>query len=415
MMVYYANEPLTTPRKFWTAKGEEGAQSFDAFARADDAMRRTAREIVAGAQGDDEKLARLVDWCRREIRVAPSSAPETLRAHHINNNPHARAVLKQRAGTAFELDLLFGALARATGFDVRYVRVASRRRIYFDQEMVDLRFLPSYDIAVRVGGRWRCFDPQARRLPWDMLPWDEESQLALLCDPDSAQFIETQYSDPAQSVRSRSGELLLDEEGTLAGEVRIELSGHWNALFYETLEGEPDSVAALREVMDWNGSWLELSDLRIEKGAREHDPARVAVRVRIASHAAPSGRRMLLEPSAWWAHREPEFGASTRKWPVEFRFAWTDRDSLRIRLPAGWKCEAVTSPRPVVAPGVGQMRTELRQQESGAVIEYRREFELGHDGQVVFPASSWAALQKLFGLFLEADRTTATLVPVGEP
>jgi hypothetical protein len=168
--------------------------------------------------------------------------------------------------------------------------------------------------------------------------------------------------------------------------------------------------------MEWQGSWLELSDLRIERAAGEQGPARVAVRVRIPSHAAPSGRRMLLEPSAWWAHREPEFVASRRTWPVEFPFAWTDRDSLRIRVPAGWKCEAVSAPRPVSAPGVAEMRTDLRAQESGAVLEYRRTLEMGLGGEVVFPPSSYAALQKLFGLFQDADRTTATLVPAaGEP
>ena len=159
---------------------------------------------------------------------------------------------------------------------------------------------------------------------------------------------------------------------------------------------------------------MELSDLRLENVAAAHGPARLAVHVRIPSHAARSGRRILLEPSAWWAHLEPEFGASQRRWPVEFPFSWTDRDSLRIRLPSGWKCETVAAPRPVGSPGLAQMVTELRAQQSGAVLEYRRTLELGYDGQVVFPASSYPALQKLFGLFLNADRTATTLVPAGE-
>jgi len=197
MLVWYSDEPMSTPAKYWRAKGVQGAQSFDTFVRADDAMRKTAKGIVEGAANPEEQLQRLVEWCRREIRASPSSAPESLKARHIDVNKDARAVLRQRAGTREDLDLLFGALARAQGFDVRYLRVPMRSNIYFDQEMMDLRFLPSYDIAVRLDGRWRCYDAQALGLPWNMLPWDEESQMALLCDRDSTMFLETSVSDPA--------------------------------------------------------------------------------------------------------------------------------------------------------------------------------------------------------------------------
>src|SRR5262249_12095061 len=193
--------------------------------------------------------------------------------------------------------------------------------------------------------------------------------------------IETVYSNPAQSVRSRSGELQLDEDGNLAGDVRIELTGHWNALLRETLEDATDSLAAVRELMGWEGEWMQLNDLRVDPSAEEHGPARVTVRVRIASHAVPSGHRIVLEPPAWWAHRGAGFAWSRRVWPVEFPFAWPGRDSLRIRLPAGWKCESALAPRPVSAPGVAEMRTEWREQESGAVLEVRRTYVLGYEGQ----------------------------------
>jgi hypothetical protein len=414
MLVYYSDQRLTTPLKFWREQGIAGAEFFDAFVRADDALRKTAKDIVDGARGPDEQLERLVGWCRREIRVSASSAPESLRAHHISPNKDARAVLRQRAGTHFDLDMLFGALARTVGFEVRYARVPVRSKLYFDQEMMDLRFLQSYDIAVRVGGRWRCYDAQSRRLPWNMLPWDEESQMALFCDRDSTMFLETQMSDPEQNVRARSGELTLDEEGSLEGDVQVEASGHWNALLSEALLEATDSLATVREWMDWKGDWLELSALRVQTRERESEPLRFVVHARIPSHAVRSGKRMLLEPTAWWAHREPEFGASHRDWPVEFPFAWSDVDSLRIRLPKGWKCETISAPRPARAPGVAELKTELRELESGSVLLVRRVFTLGYDGQTVFPATSYGALRKLFALFSESDRTTTPLVSSGE-
>jgi len=166
--------------------------------------------------------------------------------------------------------------------------------------------------------------------------------------------------------------------------------------------------------MDWKGDWLELSALKVDTRANESDPLRFTVHARIPSHAVRSGKRMLLEPTAWWAHREPEFGASRRTWPVEFQFPWSDVDSLRIHLPKGWRCETVASPRPARAPGVAQLKTDLQELESGSVLEVRRRFTLGYDGQIVFPANSYAGLQKLFALFSESDRTATPLVPSRE-
>src|SRR5262245_19792829 len=403
MLVYYSNQPLSTPQKFWRDQSIAHAEFFDEVSKADDTVRKTAKSIVEGAQGPDAQLQRLVEWCRHEIRVT-SSAPESLRAHHISPNKDVKAVLRQRAGTTFDVDMLFGALARALGFDVRYVRVPRRSRIYFDQEMMDLRFLPSFDIAVRVDGRWQFYDAQARRLPWNMLPWDEESQMALFCDRDSSMFLETPMSVPEQNIRRRSGELTLDEEGTLEGDVHVEASGHWNDILRGELLDTTDSLAVVRDRMDWKGDWLELSALRVDTGARESDPLRFTVHARIPSHAVRSGKRMLLEPTAWWAHREPEFGASKRTWPVEFQFAWSDVDSLRIRLPKGWKCETVSSPQGARAPGVAELQAEFLELESGAVLQVRRWFALGYNGQIVFPATSYSGLQKLFGLFNDSDR-----------
>jgi len=414
MLVYYSDQPMTTPKQFWKTQAINGAGVFDGYTRANDAVSKTATGIVAGTEDPGPRLQKLVEWCRDQIRVSSKSGPDSLSGRHIKVSKDAAVVLHRRAGSASDVNLMFGALARAAGFDVRLVRMPKRNRIYFDQEMMDLRFLPSYGIAVRVDGSWRCFDVQSRRLPWDMLPWEEESQMALFCDRDSGMFVETQYSEPGESVRSRSAELTLDEDGTLEGDVQVEVSGHWNAALREALDDASDSLAAVREEMDWKGDWLELSGLRVDARGLESDPLRFSVHARIPSHAVRSGKRMLLEPTAWWAHREPEFGASHRKWPVEFPFAWTDLDSLRIHLPKGWKCEAVSAPRPTHAPGVADLWTDLRELESGSVLQVRRKFMLGYDGQTLFPAESYPDLQKLFALFSESDRSTTPLVSSGE-
>jgi hypothetical protein len=410
MLLFYTEEKLMTPARYWREKGTAWAKDFDQCIKADDAIRRTASEVLAGASGDDDRLRRLAAWCRRVIRRVPSNHRDTLRAHAATENTHARQTLKQRAGTPWDIDMLFAALARAAGFEVRLLRVPSRRKLYFDQEMMDPRFVSSYQVAVRRADGWRSYDPQERWLPWDMVPWDEEAQSALLCDGDSTFFLETQMSQPARSRRVRHGELVLEENGDLSGDIRVRLTGHWNAMVREALEDAVDPLAAFLETMDWEDAALDVSGLQVLPVDDAHEEFLATVRLRVPGHAATAGRRLLLEPSAWWAHVPAAFHASSRRWPIAFRFSWMDEDSIRIRLPDPWRAEAMPAVRPVSAQGVCQFQMRLEELEDGRVLACSRRFEMGFEGSLYFPVSSYSEVKKLYDLLHDRDRTSISLV-----
>lgn len=413
MLLFYTQEKLTTPAAFWRKTGIEQAKEFDRACKPDAELRRIAATLAAGAGSDEDKLRRIAEWCRREIRVVTSFAPESLRAHGVDLDFDARRTLAKRAGTPRGFDLLFGALARAAGLDVRFARVPSRKRFFFDQEMMDLRFVNSFQIAVRVGGGWRCYDPAVSWLPWDMVLWDEEAQWALLCDADSTRFIETPVAEPVRSSRVRHADLVLEENGDLAGTVRVALSGHWNERLREALAEDADSMASFREIMDWDKDGIGTEGLRILPVADATDSCRAEVQVRLRGHATSAGSRLLFEPSAWWARAGATFTESSRRWPVAFWHGWADRDSLRIRVPAGWRLEELPAIRPLESEGVAWFTASVRSSDEGRVVEYTRAFELGFGGTLYFPPSSYRDVKLLFDTIHDRDRTSLSLLREG--
>jgi hypothetical protein len=409
LVLSYSTQLRVTPRAFWSAQGREAADLFKHRVLVNDELRSVCASTIAGTSDDDERLRRLVAWCRREIAPMESSDPDTLKARNMVQNWDARFTFRQRAGSSRDLTVLFAALAMAAGYPVRCVLVPDVDEVKFDQEAMDPRFLRTWNVAVWVRDRWQCFCPAERRLPWDMVPANEEGQLGLMCDDDSSEFIETPLAPPARSMRRCRADLTLDPDGGLAGELRVELSGHWNAYARSALAVAADTATGFREIMEWAGDGFELRDLRFDAGASADQPLVARARVRMEEHVNLAERHMLLEPTAWWAHRQPELTAPERKWPVCFRFAGCEQDTIRIHLPEGWVLDAFDTPSPVPGDGIAGYALGLRVADAGRVLECTRTFQFGEGGILELPPERYPDIKRLFDRVLDQDRTSVIL------
>ncbi len=416
MLLYYTDERVGEPERFWSQFGRDCTKEFDAWVRADDDVRRLARSIIAGAADDEERVKRLVAWCRREMRIVRSYDRDSLKAAGVRENRNARDALRQRAGTPWDADRAFAALARAAGLETRELRVPSHSALFFNRSMMHGAFLSSFQVTVRLGGRWSGFDPQATSLPWDMIPWDEEAQPALLCDGDSSRFIETPLAGPERSRLGRAATLSLDEGGTLEGEVRLTFEGHCNesvrAALQDTSEiGLPDVLAQEAAVRD---DEFTLREPRVVTDAERPGTLLGTCRVKLPERATPTGRRLLLEPSVFHARVEPLFTAAERTHPVYFRYAWEERDTVRVRLPEGWKLETLDTPRPVEATGVARYQAQIAVSDDGRELLYLRTLRVGENGAIYFPVEDYGPLRRFWDLVHERDRVAVTLVRAEE-
>jgi len=413
MLHFYAARVTESPTSFWQRFALEQNAWYVACTKPNREILTLAAGIVGDATSTGEQVQRLVEWIQREFHVIPG---DSLRARDARRSPRLREVVRRGAGSAEEASLLFGALARSLRLETRLLRVPSRRFQFFDPEvMLHPGFLPELQIAVRLAGNWFSFCPAGRRLPWDMVPWHQEAQQALLCDPSSPRFVAVPGAPPERSRVTRTGALTVAEDGTVAGDVALEFSGHLNETIRSGLEGL--SGAALDSTLfgevGWTDTGIELSRVVLVNGTDERAPLEVRCHVRLPGHAAVTGRRILLDPAVFHARKSVPFTSSARHAPVYFRFAWSERDSLSLRLPEGWKVEAVeaaAAPAPAEAPGVAGYASAIRTSDDGREIVVVRTLRVGDDGTLVFPPDRYPELKRLFDRIHDRDGAVVTLV-----
>ncbi len=411
-LLYYTEEKATTSAAFWQSLAKRESRSFDAATRPDAPARDLARTIAGGATGDSARVVLIADWIQREFRVVDSGSRDSLRAAGLKQTQDGRAALRQRGGTAYDACTSFATLLRGLGLETRLLRLPATRRWPFDREMMDPLFLDSFDVAVRVDGAWKCFDPSSRYLPRDMLRWSEESQSALLCDPDSGRFLTTPVASPHRSMVSRRGDFSLLPDGSLDGDVTVTWAGHlndeWRTEFAGASAAEIDS--AVRHEIDWGLPGIELTAIVLERGEDSRDPLQLTCHVRVPRFATLTGRRVVLEPAVFQARRPARFQASTRRHPVFFTHAWAEIDWIRFRLPESWTVEGFETPAPVDAPGVAKYRASLSPGSTSSELDYSRVLEFGQNGSLFFPASSYPQLKRLFDGIHDRDALAITLV-----
>ncbi|MGH7730102.1 MAG: DUF3857 and transglutaminase domain-containing protein [Candidatus Eiseniibacteriota bacterium] len=414
MVLFYTTSEQSTAETYWPVVGRTRAEAFDREVKADDRIREAARALVAGATGDRERVERVARWVRREFQVVRSESSDSLKARGLRAPSDAREAFRQKGGRYRDGLLVFAALARAAGLEVRWIMVPSRDRLFFNRNMLNEGYLNSYQIAIRLDGRWTTFDPITRYLPWDMQPWDEEATISLLCDRDSSAFVETSYSVPAHTLRTRSADLELHPDGTLDGTLRVAWSGHLNsaqrAEFDDIRPEELDSLAT--ETQTDGGTTIRLSGVALARGADESDPLGMTAKMVLPQFAAVTGKRILVEPAVFYAHAKPRYTSTSRRHPVYYRFPWTELDTVRIRLPQGWKVEAADSVEPLSAEGVSDYAAAVMVSDDQTQILYIRRFRMGLDGSIFFPPKFYSGVKQLFDGIQKRDRVALTLTRI---
>src|SRR5690606_38907096 len=184
--------------------------------------------LLQGATTDDEKLERMYNFAKTEIKNTTYAENVTEEEKkRAGKNKSAGDTLKYKVGTPGDIDQLFGAMARAAGYEARIAFSGNRSDLFFDRRVANFNLMMgSSSIAVKVGEKWRFFSPASYFVPFGMMGWVEENQMALIGDPKDLIFVEIPLSGADRSVESRTGKFKLDGDGNLTGDARIEYTGH---------------------------------------------------------------------------------------------------------------------------------------------------------------------------------------------
>lgn len=413
VFLYYTEETKIDNAQYWKDMGKSFYEIVKDSMKVNDEVKAAVVGIAGDAATPEEKLQRIYDFCRIKIKNTSDDASGMSddERKKLKDNKSPSDTLKRGMGSGSDIDLLFGALARAAGFDARLALSGNRDDLFFNRALANISFLASSFIAVKVGEQWQYFSPAEMYTSFGMLGWPEESQEALITDPKEPIWTLTATSTPEKSLEKRTAKLTLLEDGTIEGDVRIEYSGH---LGFEKKEYNDDDSPSQREETLRNSvkkriSTAELSDIKIENVTDPIKPFAYSYHVRVPGYAQRTGKRVFLQPAFFEHGIAPLFSASERKHAVYFHYPWLEEDSVTIQLPAGYALDNADAPAPILSVPVTEYTPSIGVTKDGKSLVYNRRFYFGGGGNLLFPVTSYNSLKTIFDLINKADNHTITL------
>ena len=414
VLIYYTEDKKLSPAQFWTQYGKGVYEANKSEMKVNDDVKRKAAEVTGDASTPEEKLARLFEYCRSQIKNINDDASglSAQEREKLKANKSPAETIKRGMGTGRNIDMLFAALATAAGFDARVVNLADRGDTFFDVNFADDYFIRTYDIAVKVGDEWRFYDPASTYVPYGMLRWQEEGQQALLSDPKEPTFVKTPLSGPEKSLEKRTGKFKLSEDGTLEGDVRIEYTGHLAADMKERNDtnSQSEREETLKNMFKSRIADIEMTDIRVENVTDPIKPFVYSFHVRAPGYAQRTGKRLFLQPAFFQKGSGALFPTAERKHEIYFHYPWSEQDHVEFTLPEGFALDNADAPGSIDG-GLSKYEPRAAITKDGRTLVYERKFFFGKGGAntLLLPTAVYPNLKSYFDQINKADGHTIVL------
>lgn len=407
MLIYYNNYG-------WANLAGDRGRGFKTLTKSNSEIKKTAQEITASAQTDAEKISKVFQYVKTQIKNVSfdTSMTDEARFEINKKNKDAGDIFKNKQGVAADIDILFASMTTALGYETRVVLSGDRSEKFFQRQVENLRFIHPCCVAVKVGNSWNFYNPGAYLVPEGMLVWYEENTSAMLAGEKDFYWTETPLSDAKKSLAKRTGKFKLLEDGTLEGTVKLEYGGH---LGYQYKISNYDKSANqreenLKEEIKKQMSTAEVSDISIENVSDPEKPFTYQYKVRVPNYAQKTGKRLFLQPGFFEYGREAEFSTAARKYDIYFNFPWSEDDSIEIELPKNFALDSADAPGDVGDPQqISSLNIKIAVDKAANTLKYDRKFYFGGGGNILFPSRSYQVLKTLFDNFHKADTHTITL------
>ncbi len=418
--LFYYTTSDGTAQKYWAYTGGELQALTDAYLAPKKRVKETVAKLLADAPGEDEAIGRLYEFCRTQIKNLSyeDSGYTPDQIEKLKFNKSSTDTLTNGYGTAAQINMLFGALLRASGRSPYLAYCGDRSLSFFDFQLKTRSALPHLVVATKNGANWKFYDPGARYLAPGKLDWKNERTTALAVADKYWQMVETPSSEAAYSTVRRTAHFALAADGTLEGDVALVLEGHPGFAAKRRFGAKSASAAAdlIKEDLVARLGQIEVTGAKVELPANLDVPITLSAHVRIADYAGVAGDRLLV-PLAFFQKGVPEtFSATTRKSNIYFPYFLREEDKITFTLPSGYEMEP---------PGV------FTPIDSGDRIHYSGRLDLAEDGRrVVYersfirrlfqvPQASYPVLQHEYQRIAAQDARTLSLrrteLPAGAP
>lgn len=409
--LYYYTLSDGTAQKYWSYTGGELQALTDDYMAPKKRIKETAAKLLAGAEGEDECIRRLYEFCRTKIKnlsfEGSGYTPDEIEKLKFNRS--STDTLNSGYATATQINMLFGALLRASGRHPYLAYCGDRSQSFFDPQLKTRTALPHIVVAIQQGLGWAFYDPGARFLPPGKLDWKNEGTTALAVANERWQFVETPRSDTAYSTTERGAELKLAEDGTLEGDLTMALAGHPAFAAYHRFAAKSATECADLIKDDLVGQYgdIEVTEAKVTMPADLREPLALSCHIRIPGYASVVGDRLIV-PQAFFQKGKPAvFTASTRNVPVFFPYFLGEVDKVSIAFPEGFEMEPPGIVRPVTCGNQLNCSVQLSLADGGRRVVLQRNYLRRLE---IVDRASYGTLQQIFQQVTALDSRTLSLV-----
>jgi hypothetical protein len=319
---------------------------------------------------------------------------------------------RKEAVYAHYVDYLFAALASSLGMEARFVYTGDRSKMFFQPEMTNESLVHRSAIAIQFGNEFKFFAPSSPFLPFGMLPWHDEASMALLVGAKNFMWTDTPASRYTDNSYKRSAKLILNDEGTLEGDITVEISGQPALSYREANYDETQDKQAefLIDSIKSRISTAEVTAVSVENVLDASKPVVQRYKIRVPNYAQKTGKRLFIQPGYFEYGPSALFSSATRQYGVFFQYPWSENDEVEIKLPEGFELDNADSPAPISDPQrISSLEVKMSIDRAARLLRYERKFHFGNEARLLFPAQSYQPLKTLFDAFHQADTHTLSL------
>jgi hypothetical protein len=410
VLIYYDEDRKDNLEKFWKSEGKRTYSIYKPELKVNGDVKSLAAQLVAGVNDENAQVVRLYEYCRNKIKDLSSDDVSESDRQGWKGNHNTAETLKRGIGTPLDIQLAFAALATAAGFDARIAELPDRGDIFFKKEFLSSHFLRSVDVAIKVDGNWRLYDVSSPYLEPGRLRWEEEGVVALISDDSKPEWISTAVTPALSSRYQRSGNLKLDEQGTLEGDVTETLLGHpaeeWRVRYRGRSTQQREET--LRNDTRNRLPGADVTSIVLSDPKDLSQPVKFSYHVRVQAYAMRTGKRLFVTPAFFEFNLPARYTAAARKYEIYFRYPWSEIDDVVIQAPKGYELDHADAPPSLVFAPVGSYKLKISVTKTNRII-FHRELIFGNNQLLLLAADAYPKLKGVFDAIHDRDTHLLTL------
>jgi len=405
--LFYTSTAHGDTDKFWKTIAADGAADTEKYVGNRGYIRDLAANLVASTETADTKLRKFYARAQqiRNLSYERDRTEEEWQREKLKVNENVEDVFKHGYGWYNQINLAFMALAKAAGFEVHEVTVASRDQHFFRKEMEDASQLNGHLVEVVAEGKTYYLEPGILRCPFGLLPWFYTGVVGLRTDKNVATFITTPDPVIDRALTERKAQVHLTDQG-VKGELaviyhdedalmkRLELQDEDDASRKKTLEDE---------VKGWlpEGSVAKITTLQAFDATEEPLVARFDIEVPDFGSSTPT--RKIVPLDIFNAGYYTAFQKATRKHPIYFSYPYQEFDQVLLEMPAGYKVEML----PQGTKELGELgRYASAWRQDGRFLVFQRRMALDW---FFFDPEKFTDIKNFFSKVRRSDHESAVL------